>query len=224
MVYTKVGCILHLGLAFLLSLLIMRGNSDNSSRLYRLWRGTRKNLGPCQSRKKQNMSIHLRTIRSEDEKFLLVVYSSTRSDEMRLVDWNEEQKEAFLRMQFNAQHQYYIENYPGAEFQIVLLDDQPIGRLYIHRRENEIRIMDITILPEFRKRGIGSSVIIGILEDAAYHHLPVTIHVERFNPALYLYERLGFHLAEDKGVYYFMKCLPPIKEQQHEYIGQTEKR
>jgi len=166
------------------------------------------------------MSIHLRTIRSEDEEFLLAVYSSTRSDEMRLVDWNEDQKEAFLRMQFNAQHQYYIENYPGAEFQIILLEDQPIGRLYIHRRENEIRIMDIALLPEHRGKGIGSSLLNRILSEAENHQLSVTVHVERFNPALCLYERLGFSLAEDRGVYYFMKWTPdPVQVEQHEYAG-----
>lgn len=159
------------------------------------------------------MSINLRAITSEDEDFLFAVYVSTRADEMRLTDWDESQKETFLRMQFKAQHQYYIENYPGAEFQIILLDEQPIGRLYIHSRENEIRIMDISLLPEQRGRGIGSSVLNEILANAANHNLPVTIHVERFNPALRLYERLGFYLAEDKGVYILMEWKPALLEQ-----------
>jgi GNAT superfamily N-acetyltransferase len=141
-------------------------------------------------------------------------------DEMALVDWNASQKETFLRMQFNSQYQYYIEHYPGAQYQVILLTGRPVGRLYIHRRKDEIRIMDITLLPEFRKQGIGSILLNGILEEAAKDHLAVTIHVERFNPALHLYERLGFHLAEDKGVYYFMKWSPEMRNE-HAYIGQT---
>lgn len=162
--------------------------------------------------------VNLRPILSGDEEFLFSVYSSTRMDEMALVDWNEAQKESFLRSQFNSQDKYYKENYPGALYQLILLDGQPVGRLYIHKRIDEIRIMDIALLPTFRKQGIGSALIHEILEDAANNHLAVTIHVERFNPALHLYERLGFHLAEDKGVYYFLKWSPKVKEQ-YDYVG-----
>jgi GNAT superfamily N-acetyltransferase len=137
---------------------------------------------------------------------------------MNLVDWNPAQKENFLRMQFRAQDHFYKENYSGAEYQVILLDGQPVGRLYLHRRSDEIRIMDITLLPPYRKLGIGSYLLEEILKEGASRNLPVTIHVERFNPALHLYARLGFRLAEDKGVYYFMKWSPTRKEQ-HEAIG-----
>ena len=136
-----------------------------------------------------------------------------RADEMDLVDWNTTQKEALLRMQFCSQDQYYREIYPSAEYQVILLDGQPVGRLYIHRRDDEIHIMHISLLPEFRGWGIGSSLMNQILEEATKNNLPVTIRVERFNPALHLYQRLGFRLAEDKGVYYFMKWLPATLEQ-----------
>ena len=154
------------------------------------------------------MSIELREIVAEDKEFLFAVYASTRADEMQLLDWQAAQKETFLRMQFNAQHKYYTENYPGANFQVILMDNQPVGRLYTHRRENEIRIMDIALLPENRGRGIGSILLKKILAEAAMLNQTVTLHVERYNPALLFYERLGFCLVDDKGVYYFMKWLP----------------
>lgn len=139
---------------------------------------------------------------------------------MALVDWTEEQIAAFLRMQFQAQSRFYVENYPGAEFQLILLDGQPVGRLYVHRRQDEIRIIDITILPEHRGQGIGSSLLNQILAEAANEHLPVTIHVERFNPAMRLYERLGFCFAEERGVYFLMKWSPvPVELEQHDYAG-----
>lgn len=164
------------------------------------------------------MSISLRLSTPADEEFLFAVYASSRTDEMQLVDWDAGQKEAFLRMQFYAQHQFYTQNYPGADFQVILMEGQPIGRLYIHRRENEIRIIDISLLPEYRRQRIGSTLLNDILAEAGNSNLPVTIHVERFNPALNLYSRLGFCLAEDKGVYYFMKWSPAMKEQR-EYAG-----
>jgi ribosomal protein S18 acetylase RimI-like enzyme len=159
------------------------------------------------------MTIRLRSVLSDDGEFLFSVYASTRIEEMDLVDWTPAQKEAFLRMQFFAQDRYYREVYPMAEYQVILQEDQRVGRLYIHRRSDEIRVIDIALLPECRGRGIGSSLMAQILEGATRNNLPVTIHVERFNPALRLYERLGFRLAEDKGVYYFMKWLPTSLEQ-----------
>jgi len=166
----------------------------------------------------QEMSITLRPIGPEDLEFLLDVYASTRTDEMRLLDWDKQTKEVFLHLQFEAQHRYYSENYPGAEFQVILLDGKPVGRLYIHRRESEIRIMDITVLPEHRNKGIGSFLLDQVLTLATNRQLPVTIHVEKFNPARHFYERLGFCLVEELSVYLFMKWTPaPITSEHHDY-------
>jgi len=159
------------------------------------------------------MEIILRDIQSTDEEFLSSVYASTRADEMALVNWTREAKDTFLRMQFEAQGRYYKEIYPDAQYQIIQLDDKPVGRLYVHRRKNEIRIIDIALLPEFRKRGIGYTLLKGILEEGKNQNLPVTIHVERFNSAIQLYERLGFRQIEDQGVYYLMEWTPMIMEQ-----------
>jgi GNAT superfamily N-acetyltransferase len=157
--------------------------------------------------------VELRGVTSEDEGFLLEVYSSTRQEEMALVNWTEDQKKSFLQMQFNAQRQYYSEYYVGAQFQVVLWKNQPVGRLFIHQRDNEIRIMDIALLHQYRNHGIGTMLLQSILEQGKQHNLPVTIHVERFNPALSLYQRLGFCVREDKGVYLFMEWLPAEMEQ-----------
>jgi len=159
------------------------------------------------------MAVNLRPVDGNDTDFLFSVYASTRAEEMARVDWIAEQQEAFLRMQFRAQTQFYIENYPGAEFQVIMLNDQPIGRLYIHRREDEIRIMDIAVLPAHRNAGIGSSLLRDILEEGKNLNLPVTIHVEQFNPAMRLYQRLGFQPKEDKGVYLLMEWSPAREEE-----------
>ena len=158
-------------------------------------------------------SILLRPVTPTDDEFLLSVYASTRADEMARVDWSAEQKESFIRMQFRAQAQFYIENYAGAEFQVITLKDQPIGRLYIHRRGDEIRIMDIALLPDYRNLGIGSALLQEILKQGKNLNLLVTVHVEQFNPAMRLYKRMGFHQKEDKGVYLLMEWSPGNKEE-----------
>jgi len=153
-------------------------------------------------------TLTLRPIAAEDMDFLCQVYASTREEELSQVAWGEGQKAAFLQMQFDAQHRYYQENYPNAQFQVILLNGEPAGRLYLDRRAAEIRIVDIALLPAFRNQGIGSTLLHQIMAEGDRADLPVTIHVESFNPALRLYQRLGFRLAEDRGVYYFMEKLP----------------
>lgn len=158
--------------------------------------------------------ITLRPITPDDAALLYRVYASTREEEMALVDWDDAQKEAFVTMQFTAQHTYYQEHYPDAAFQIILANGQPAGRLYVDRWPDELRIIDITLLPEFRNAGIGTALLEDILREAAQAGKPVRIHVERFNPAMHLYERLGFSMVGEHGVYYLMERLPgnPGKE------------
>jgi GNAT superfamily N-acetyltransferase len=123
-----------------------------------------------------------------------------------VVPWSEGEKAAFLRVQFDAQHTWYREQYAGATFDVVLVDGEPVGRLYVHRGETEIRIMDIALLPSNRGSGIGSSLLHDLFAEADAAGKSVTIHVERLNPALQLYERLGFSLAVDEGgIYLFLE-------------------
>jgi ribosomal protein S18 acetylase RimI-like enzyme len=147
-------------------------------------------------------------ITDDDLDFLYRVYTSTREDELAVTDWNDAQKEEFLKMQFNAQHTYYQEHYPEAAFQIILLNNQPIGRLYLDRMDKEFRLIDIALLPEQRNKGIGTGLRKDVMEEAAKEKKPVRIHVEEFNPALRLYERLNFTKIEMRGVYWFMEWSP----------------
>lgn len=147
----------------------------------------------------------LRAASPDDAAFLCRVYASTRAEELSALEWTDDQKGAFLRMQFEAQHRYYQENYPSSSFDVVLVDGRPAGRLYVARWPEELRVIDVALLPEFRRRGIGTSLLRGLLEEAQGRGLPVRIHVERFNPALVLYERLGFRVLEDRGVYLFLE-------------------
>jgi ribosomal protein S18 acetylase RimI-like enzyme len=121
------------------------------------------------------------------------------------VPWDDEHRDAFLRSQFDAQDAWWREHYAEASFDVVVVNGEPAGRLYVHRGPSDIRIVDIALLPEHRGSGIGSSLLRALIAEADTAGKSLTIHVERMNPALRLYERLGFELAEDKGVYLFLE-------------------
>ncbi len=125
-----------------------------------------------------------------------------------MVPWTEQEKADFLLFQFDAQHKYYMEHFPQAEFDLILLDDKPIGRLYIDRREDEIRLIDIALLPDHRGSGLGGAIMQDILAEGAAANLLVRIHVEENNPAMRLYLRLGFEKIEEQGVYHLMEWTP----------------
>lgn len=147
----------------------------------------------------------LRAVTPDDREFLCAVYRSTREAELALVPWDEAAKAAFARQQFDAQDRWWSEQRPDAVRSIVLIDGLPAGRLYVDRTDDEIRVVDITLLPEYRGQGVGESLLVPILDEGDRTGRPVTIHVERHNPALRLYERLGFTVADDLGVYLFLR-------------------
>lgn len=84
----------------------------------------------------------------------------------------------------------------------------PIGRLYLFNKEDEVRLVDIALLPEARGSGIGTALLEDLFVFARQVAKPVTIHVEANNPAMRLYRRLGFAQIEDKGVYHLMEWRP----------------
>ena len=150
-------------------------------------------------------SPRLRPSTPEDEQFLRAVYASTRADELALVPWSDEQKRAFTDMQFNAQNADYRRNYPDAQYAVIEVQGISAGRLYVDRCSREIRIIDIALLPEHRGAGIGTRLLRALQDEARAAGKTLTIHVEKFNPALSLYHRLGFQQVEDKGVYLFLE-------------------
>ena len=156
------------------------------------------------------MSIALRPMTPDDMPFLYQVYASTRLEELAPAGWTPDEVGAFLTQQFAAQHQFYQDNYDNATYSVILADGQRVGRLYLARWPTELRIMDIAVLPEYRGRGIGSALLQDILAEGARTGKRVSIHVEKFNPALHLYERLGFKRSVDRGVYWFLEWQPTV--------------
>ena len=152
--------------------------------------------------------VSLRPERDDDRLFLQRLYGTTRELELRQVAWTDEQKAAFVEQQFSAQTSHYKDAYYDAEFWVIEREGLPIGRLYLHQQGDDMRIVDIAILPEQQRGGIGTEILKTVMSEAAANGSSVSIHVEMFNPALQLYDRLGFRHVADQGVYYLMKWKP----------------
>jgi ribosomal protein S18 acetylase RimI-like enzyme len=152
--------------------------------------------------------VSFRPITDDDLPFLSRVYAETRQEELAPVPWSDAEKQAFLQMQFEAQHHHYQEHFADAQFDLILINGQPGGRLYVQHRPDEIRIIDLALLIEHRGQGIGTQLMQDVLAQGQERGLPVRIHVEKNNPALRLHQRLGFQSIEDQGVYYLMEWLP----------------
>jgi len=147
----------------------------------------------------------LRPTQSEDLGFLYDVYASTRFEELQQTPWSDDQKSAFLRMQFDAQHQWYHGRFADAQYQVIELDGAPVGRLYVERTGDMVHIIDIALMPAYRNRGIGSAHLHALMDEAADANLPLRIFVETFNPARRLYDRLGFRVVSEHGVHLQME-------------------
>lgn len=140
-----------------------------------------------------------------DLAFLCRLYGETRAQELAPVPWSAAQKAAFLDQQFRAQHAHYLQHYPTVERLVIERAGADVGRLYLDRWAREHRIVDIALSPECRGQGLGTALLSDLLDEAAAVGKSVTIHVEKNNPAMRLYRRLGFEAVEDKGVYDLMR-------------------
>lgn len=147
----------------------------------------------------------LRPETEDDIPFLMRLYASTREQELAPVPWTPEQKQAFLASQFQAQRHHYRTYFGGCAFDVLEHRGEPAGRLYVDVRKTNLHIVDIALLPEWRGRGVGTAIITAMQTSARAAGKGVGIFVEKFNPALRLYRRLGFADIADHEIYLEME-------------------
>ncbi len=153
--------------------------------------------------------ITLRPQMDADREFLAGLYAGTREEELKQTDWTDVLKRQFCRSQFDAQCDHYAQHYPDASFDVIERDGVPVGRLYVYRSDpHDIRIVDISLVAEARGTGLGTELLLEIMRESEAAGKSLSIHVERFNPALRLYKRLGFEHVDEHGVYYLMRWTP----------------
>lgn len=150
--------------------------------------------------------LTLRLVTKDDEPFLIDLYAGTRADELSQVEWPEGQREVFVRWQFDLQRREYDARFPAARYQLILIDGEPAGRIWVGEDEEQIRLLDIALLPQFQKRGAGTVLLRELMKEAAragkfLRHMVFVLN----NDAHRFYERLGFVIIEDLGAYKHME-------------------
>ena len=154
--------------------------------------------------------VQLRPVEEKDNLFIEAVYRSTRETELCLTNWSEQQKNAFSSMQSMAQLAEYKTKFPGAAWQVILYKKQDAGRFYTWEGNQEIRLIDITLLPQFRGKGIGTFLLQELIQKSNKVQKKISLHVEPDNPALQLYQRLGFIHLRNNGRHYYMERNPSL--------------
>ena len=149
--------------------------------------------------------ITLQAITPKDTSFLVKLYGKTREKELAHTGWSQEQKTQFIRMQYDAQHAHYSTHFGKASFDLIYDNTTAIGRFYVCRNGNDIRIIDITLLPEYRGAGIGTHLLKAVINEAEQQYKEVSLHCEKTNTALQWYYKLGFNIEEKKDFHYLMK-------------------
>jgi ribosomal protein S18 acetylase RimI-like enzyme len=154
--------------------------------------------------------VHLEPASPADESFMYATFASTRTEELAVTGWSDEQKEQFLRMQFEAQRRSYLQEVPDAQYSVVRCGEIAVGRLIIERTPMEVHIVDISLLTQFRRQGIGSVLMGRIFHEAENTGKLVRLFVEKFNPALRWYERMGFEVVSTGPMYLEMIWRPAL--------------
>lgn len=146
-------------------------------------------------------TVSFRPETADDEAFLYALYASTREEELNATGWDEGTRQAFLRMQFNAQRRGYRDMFPDARFLIILCGNARSGRMVVNHAGDEIRLVDIALLPAFQNQGLGARLVGGLIAEAKESGKPVRVSVFKPSRAAVFYQRLGFAKTGEAGLY-----------------------
>lgn len=152
--------------------------------------------------------ISLRPVTEEDREFLLRAYAAGRETELSVLPFDEAQKRAFCEHQLQAQTAYYLEKFPHATHDIIFAGREPVGRVYADRGDALISILDLAVVVDHRRKGIGTYIIKALLDEAAADSRRVGVYVESFNPSQKLFRDLGFQLVESDGLNLYFEWQP----------------
>jgi ribosomal protein S18 acetylase RimI-like enzyme len=158
---------------------------------------------------KSPVTVSLRPVTDTDREFLIAVYGSTRARELAQVEWEEGQKDAFIRWQFERQDEEYRQRFPDARYDVILVDGVPAGRIWVGQDDKQIRLLDIALLTEFQNRGVGTHLLRQLMDEATQSNKVLRHMVFVLNDNAHrFYERLGFVVIEDLGGYKHMEWAP----------------
>ena len=152
---------------------------------------------------------YLRPCVPADETFLYDVFCTTWASEVAALP-NPNLAPHVLRIQHIAQERQFSSRFPGHQRFVVIADDEPAGRLFVHERGSRMHVVDLTLLPRFRARGLGTRLTLDLFAAATEHGRSVNVRLARRNfRACDLYSSLGFRLLQADDVDSFFEWTPP---------------
>jgi ribosomal protein S18 acetylase RimI-like enzyme len=155
--------------------------------------------------------VGIRDVRlPEDRDFVRGVYATTRIDELAPLSWPQPALDAFITMQFEAQSRHYSLAFPDAISSVVTVGDVPAGRLIVNRATSEIRIVDLALLPRWRRMGVGRQLVSRLVDEADNARLPLRCHVEQSNDAIGFWRRMGLVPCGVDGTYVALERACPV--------------
>lgn len=152
--------------------------------------------------------LHKRKVDDSDRAFLFQLYASTRIQELEAWGWDEMMQQQFLQMQWTAQQRSYATQFPEAEHLLISFQAHPAGRIMVAHSDASLTLVDISLLPFYRNKGIGTTLLQELQAEAADSSRPLFLNVLPENPAIRLYGRLGFQQVEHTGLHIRMKWTP----------------
>ncbi|MCS4306608.1 ribosomal protein S18 acetylase RimI-like enzyme [Rheinheimera pacifica] len=156
--------------------------------------------------------LSVRPATAKDTVFLESLYQSTR-DDLSFLDAPEEQKAELMEMQFRAQTQGYGDAYPNAMYFIIEKHQEAIGKATLDFGPNEVRLIDLALIPAARGKGLGAAVVQAFQQASAAVAVPMTLTVLQENTAAkVLYQRLGFVTTAIQQPYELMIWYPPAMQ------------
>jgi len=145
------------------------------------------------------MDVRLRAFRTEDFSFARGLYFETmRWAIERIFGWDEaHQQETFARW------------FKPNEVSIVTADGIDVGWIQQRPDRDTIFLASIYVVPTMQRKGIGTDVIQTLLGLARERSQAVTLAVMKINPAVALYERLGFRITSEDEYKLYMRAGDP---------------
>jgi GNAT superfamily N-acetyltransferase len=148
-----------------------------------------------------------------DEAFLFTLFESVKGPDIARMPVDDHMKLRLLQMQYTAMTQSYRKSFTTEAFNIITLDNTPIGRLIVEETNNCICIVYIALLPAWRHRGIGSQLMRALLTEAQARHLPCEATVALDNiPSLRLWVGLGFTEQSRDTANVILRWRPPLPD------------
>jgi RimJ/RimL family protein N-acetyltransferase len=135
-----------------------------------------------------------------DAAFLFALHASVKAVEFAMLPVSEPVRQQLLDMQFRAMTMSYRAAFPEGRFEVITLDETCVGRLITDRGADRMCIVYIALLPEWRRRRLGTALLTRLLEQprAQGKRCEATVAVDNL-ASQRLWSRLGFTELQRDG-------------------------